>query len=88
MGKVHGSLARAGKVKGQTPKVAQTSEQTNETGRVKMRSKFNKRYAALKTGQDPLRVKINSVERQMEMKKFKEAQVARLDAKKKKIATL
>lgn len=37
MGKVHGSLARAGKVRGQTPKVAKQETKKNPTGRAKKR---------------------------------------------------
>ena len=36
-GKVHGSLARAGKVKGQTPKVAKQETKKPPTGRAKKR---------------------------------------------------
>uniref|UniRef100_A0A8D2CSW1 FAU ubiquitin like and ribosomal protein S30 fusion n=1 Tax=Sciurus vulgaris TaxID=55149 RepID=A0A8D2CSW1_SCIVU len=35
-GKVHGSLARAGKVRGQTPKVAKQEKKKKKTGRAKM----------------------------------------------------
>ncbi|KAM7329735.1 hypothetical protein ACRRTK_011348 [Alexandromys fortis] len=34
-GKVHGSLARAGKVRGQTPKVAKQEKKKKKTGRAK-----------------------------------------------------
>lgn len=37
MGKVHGSLARAGKVKAQTPKVVKTEKKKEKTGRAKKR---------------------------------------------------
>ena len=36
-GKVHGSLARAGKVKGQTPKVDAQEKKKAKTGRAKRR---------------------------------------------------
>ena len=36
-GKVHGSLARAGKVKGQTPKVDKQEKKKAKTGRAKRR---------------------------------------------------
>ncbi|KAI2560891.1 FAU isoform 5, partial [Pan troglodytes] len=36
-GKVHGSLARAGKVRGQTPKVAKQEKKKKKTGRAKRR---------------------------------------------------
>ena len=41
----HGSLSKAGKVKKQTPKVAkQPVTNKPDTGRAKMRNKFNKRF--------------------------------------------
>ena len=43
-GKVHGSLARAGKVKGQTPKVAQQDKAKMITGRAKKRLQYNRRF--------------------------------------------
>ena len=44
MGKVHGSLARAGKVKGQTPKVEPSGEKKKlPTGRAKKRMQYNVR---------------------------------------------
>ena len=48
-GKVHGSLARAGKVRGQTPKVAKQEKARGKAkqdlrGRAKKRMQFNKRY--------------------------------------------
>ncbi|XP_011784297.1 PREDICTED: ubiquitin-like protein FUBI [Colobus angolensis palliatus] len=42
-GKVHGSLARAGKVRGQTPKVAK-QEKKKKTGRAKRRMQYNRRF--------------------------------------------
>ena len=45
MGKQHGSLARAGKVKNQTPKVAKKErEHKKVVGRAKKRSTYNKRF--------------------------------------------
>ena len=44
MGKVHGSLARAGKVKNQTPKVSKAEKKKPLTGRAKKRWVFNRRY--------------------------------------------
>ncbi|XP_058523380.1 ubiquitin-like FUBI-ribosomal protein eS30 fusion protein [Ochotona princeps] len=41
-GKVHGSLARAGKVRGQTPKVAK--QEKKKTGRAKRRMQYNRRF--------------------------------------------
>merc|ERR1711937_143752 len=43
-GKVHGSLARAGKVKGQTPKVEPQEKRKPKTGRAKKRLQYNKRF--------------------------------------------
>ncbi|MCD1182242.1 30S ribosomal protein S30e, partial [Leptospira sp. Pond_2020] len=43
-GKVHGSLARAGKVKGQTPKVEKQEKKKKKTGRAKRRCQYNKRF--------------------------------------------
>lgn len=43
-GKVHGSLARAGKVKGQTPKVEKAEKKKKKTGRCKRRIQFNRRF--------------------------------------------
>eukprot|EP01138_Halocafeteria_seosinensis_P002801 gb/GECG01002862.1/.p1 GENE.gb/GECG01002862.1/~~gb/GECG01002862.1/.p1 ORF type:complete len:143 (+),score=22.84 gb/GECG01002862.1/:1-429(+) len=44
-GKVHGSLARAGKVKGQTPKVPkQEGKRRLPRGRAKKRMQYNRRY--------------------------------------------
>merc|ERR1712141_373181 len=43
-GKVHGSLARAGKVRGQTPKVDAQEKKKKRTGRVKRRIQYNRRF--------------------------------------------
>ena len=43
MGKVHGSLARAGKVKGQTPKVEKQEKKKTPKGRAKKRILYNRR---------------------------------------------
>ena len=43
-GKVHGSLARAGKVRGQTPKVAKQEKKKKKTGRAKRRMQYNRRF--------------------------------------------
>ena len=50
-GKVHGSLARAGKVKGQTPKVEKAEgKKKKPTGRAKRRLQYNRRFVnAIKT---------------------------------------
>uniref|UniRef100_A0A2R9APK5 40S ribosomal protein S30 n=2 Tax=Pan paniscus TaxID=9597 RepID=A0A2R9APK5_PANPA len=48
-GKVHGSLARAGKVRGQTPKVAKQEKKKKKrkkkkTGQAKRRMQYNRRF--------------------------------------------
>ncbi|KAL1131683.1 hypothetical protein AAG570_011296 [Ranatra chinensis] len=43
-GKVHGSLARAGKVKAQTPKVEKQEKKKKKTGRSKRRIQYNRRF--------------------------------------------
>ncbi|CAF0838937.1 unnamed protein product [Rotaria sordida] len=49
-GKVHGSLARAGKVKGQTPKVAKQEKRKKKTGRAKRRLQYKQRFVNKVTG--------------------------------------
>ncbi|KAL5986589.1 hypothetical protein ACLOJK_014922 [Asimina triloba] len=44
MGKVHGSLARAGKVRGQTPKVAKQDKKKKPRGRAYKRAQYNRRF--------------------------------------------
>ncbi|KAB1218462.1 40S ribosomal protein S30 [Morella rubra] len=44
MGKVHGSLARAGKVRGQTPKVAKQDKRKKPRGRAHKRMQHNRRF--------------------------------------------
>nr|CAX77939.1 small subunit ribosomal protein S30e [Schistosoma japonicum] len=46
-GKVHGSLARAGKVRGQTPKVEKQEKRKSPRGRAKRRMQYNKRFVAV-----------------------------------------
>nr|CAJ01894.1 ubiquitin/ribosomal protein S30e fusion protein [Scarabaeus laticollis] len=48
-GKVHGSLARAGKVKGQTPKVDKQEKKKKKTGRAKRRIQYNRRFVNVVT---------------------------------------
>ncbi|KRX84357.1 40S ribosomal protein S30, partial [Trichinella nativa] len=43
-GKVHGSLARAGKVRGQTPKVEKKEKKKQKTGRAKRRMQYTRRF--------------------------------------------
>lgn len=45
-GKVHGSLAGAGKVKGQTPKVEKQEKRKKKTGRAKRRMQYNRRFVS------------------------------------------
>ncbi|EPY35160.1 small subunit ribosomal protein S30e [Strigomonas culicis] len=53
MGKVHGSLSRAGKVKNQTPKVAKSEKAKLPRGRALKRAKYTQRYLSktLKPGE-------------------------------------
>ena len=50
MGKVHGSLASAGKVKNQTPKVAKQDKKKVLTGRAKKRFVYNRRFVSVVKG--------------------------------------
>merc|ERR1712080_476896 len=43
-GRVHGSLARAGKVRGQTPKVEAGEKKKKKTGRARRRIQYNRRF--------------------------------------------
>ncbi|KAF9485688.1 hypothetical protein BDN70DRAFT_538442 [Pholiota conissans] len=49
MGKVHGSLARAGKVKSQTPKVDKQEKKKTPKGRAKKRILYNRRFVNVTT---------------------------------------
>lgn len=49
-GKVHGSLARAGKVRGQTPKVAPQEKKKKIVGRGKKRLQYNRRFVNVVVG--------------------------------------
>merc|ERR1719154_594323 len=49
-GKVHGSLSRAGKVKGQTPKVDKQDKKKSKTGRAKRRFQYNRRFVNVVQG--------------------------------------
>ena len=50
-GKVHGSLARAGKVKAQTPKVAAAEDKKKKkNGRAKRRQQYNRRFVNVVVG--------------------------------------
>jgi len=64
-GKVHGSLARAGKVRGQTPKVAKQEKPHGKVkqdlrGRAKKRMQYNKRYVNATVGMGGKKVGPNS----------------------------
>lgn len=59
-GKVHGSLARAGKVKNQTPKVEKQEKKKLATGRAKKRIQYNRRYVNVVTAPGGKRVGPNS----------------------------
>ena len=48
-GKVHGSLARAGKVGNQTPKVEKQEKKKRATGRAKKRIQYNRRFVNVVT---------------------------------------
>ena len=50
MGKVHGGLARAGKVKRQTPKVEKQQKTKSVVGRAKKRVQFNRRFVNVVSG--------------------------------------
>lgn len=47
---MHGSLARAGKVKNQTPKVAKQEKKKKPTGRAKKRFQYNRRFVNMVVG--------------------------------------
>ena len=49
-GKVHGSLARAGKVRNQTPKVEKQEKKANSRGRAHKRVQYNRRFVNVVTG--------------------------------------
>ena len=55
IGKVHGSLTRAGKVRNQTPKVEKQERRKKKlTGRAKKRQQYNKRFLS-EEAQNPRR---------------------------------
>ena len=47
MGKVHGSLAQAGKVRSNTPKVPKTEKAKPVRGRANLRKIYNKRFLGI-----------------------------------------
>ena len=61
MGKVHGSLARAGKVKNQTPKVEKQEDKKKlPRGRAKKRLQYNRRYVNVVSGMGGKRVGVST----------------------------
>jgi len=50
MGKVHGGLAKVGKVRNQTPKVEKTPKSKPLRGRAKKRLLYNKRFISAVAG--------------------------------------
>ncbi|KAL2479967.1 40S ribosomal protein S30 [Abeliophyllum distichum] len=48
--KVHGSLARAGKVRGQTPKVVKQDKKKQPRGRAHKRMQYNRRFVTAVVG--------------------------------------
>lgn len=59
-GKVHGSLARAGKVKGQTPKVEKQEKRKTPRGRAKKRILYSRRFLNVATGVGGKRLGVRS----------------------------
>jgi len=59
MGKVHGSLARAGKVKGQTPKVEKQEKKKVVRGRAKKRLLYTRRFVNAVVG--PGKPRMNTI---------------------------
>jgi small subunit ribosomal protein S30e len=59
-GKVHGSLARAGKVRNQTPKVEKQEKKKLVLGRAKKRIQFNRRFVNVVTAPGGKRLGPNS----------------------------
>lgn len=59
-GKVHGSLARAGKVKNQTPKVEKKEKKSQVVGRAKKRIQYNRRFVNVATALGGKRVGPNA----------------------------
>lgn len=57
MGKTHGRLGQAGKVKNNTPVVPKTSEKSTTAGRATKREKYERRMA--NDGEQPNKQKVN-----------------------------
>ncbi|KAF8388865.1 hypothetical protein HHK36_025546 [Tetracentron sinense] len=60
LGKVHGSLARAGKVRGQTPKVAKQDKKKKPRGRAHKRMQYNRRFVTAGL-MGPLQVELSGI---------------------------
>mmetsp|Transcript_11891 Transcript_11891/g.17676 ORF Transcript_11891/g.17676 Transcript_11891/m.17676 type:complete len:89 (+) Transcript_11891:57-323(+) len=82
MGKVHGSLARAGKVKAATKKEAKVEKKRPKFGRAYKRYIYNVRYAHKSKKTNFLREKLNSQVLQNKRKELKEQQKSRIALKK------
>jgi len=81
MGKVHGSLASAGRVRNQTPKIPKKEDKPKpKCGRAKKRFLYNIRFVAVKKGMKL--PKPNSVQTREEKEKAIQAQKDRINAKK------
>ncbi|KAI9804946.1 MAG: hypothetical protein M1833_006249 [Piccolia ochrophora] len=61
MGKVHGSLARAGKVKSQTPKVEPQEKKKTPKGRAKKRITYTRRFVNVTMTGGKRKVRKNSL---------------------------
>ncbi len=58
---MHGSLSRAGKVRGQTPKIAKLEKKAkSQHGRAHKRAQYNKRYVNVVMGPGGKRIGPNS----------------------------
>lgn len=57
---MHGSLARAGKVRNQTPKVEKAEKKKQPVGRAKKRIQYNRRFVNVVTNPTGKRVGPNS----------------------------
>jgi hypothetical protein len=67
----------------QTPKVEKQEKVGKpKVGRAKKRFQYNKRFAAIKAGQDPKRIKANSQQQQQAIKEAKAAQAEKIASKK------
>jgi small subunit ribosomal protein S30e len=80
-GKVHGSLARAGKVRGQTPKVPKQEKKKGKAkndlrGRAKKRMQYSKRYVNVVLGPNGKKLGPNSQAEKMAAAEAKKAGVA------------